>query len=122
MSLINLECVRGDTTEWELAIVKNEEALDLSGAKIWMTARRNRGGNVVFQRTTDDGQGITIDPDQETNPGIAVIKLASDSTSALASETVTLYYDIQCRTADGDILTINYGNLVVTPDATTVTE
>jgi len=121
MSEVDLTCNRGDTTEWELVVSKNGIAVDLTGAKIWMTGRRNRGGSVVFQRTSDALGGITIDPDQVVNPGVAVIKLATSSTSGLASETVTLFYDIQVKTLT-DLWTVNYGDLVVTPDATTETE
>lgn len=110
--------MRGDTAEWSLSIVKDLTAVNLTGAKIWMTARRNRGGNVVFQRTSEVGAGITINPDQAGNPGKAVIKLASSSTSSLASETVTMFYDIQCKVGDS-VWTVNYGDLVVTPDSTT---
>ncbi len=121
MSEVNLSCVRGDTTEWELSVARSGDSVDLTGAKIWMTARRNRGGSVVFQRTSDEDMGIVIDEDQEANPGVAVIKLASSSTSGLASETVMLYYDIQVKTLT-DLWTVNYGALVVTPDATTEVE
>lgn len=119
MSLVNLACVRGDTAEWDLTIVKDLVPVNLTGAKIWMTGCRNRGGAQVFQRTSLASQGIVIDADQVTNPGIARIKLAVESTSGLASELTTLYYDIQVKTAAGDVWTVNYGDLVVTPDATT---
>lgn len=121
MSNVALSCVRGDTTEWDLAVVKDTVPVDLTGGKIWMTALRTRGGSVVFQRTSAFGEGITIDPDQDANPGAAVIKLAIESTSGLASEVTTLYYDIQVKTAAGDVWTVNFGDLVVTPDATTET-
>lgn len=122
MSNVSLSCVRGDTTEWDLAVVKNSVPVDLTDGKIWMTGLRSRGGAVIFQRTSESGEGITIDPDQDGNPGVAVIKLAIESTSGLASELTTLYYDIQVKTAAGDVWTVNYGDLVVTPDATTETE
>ncbi len=114
---IDLECTRGDTTEWDLTVVKNDLPVDLTGGKLWMTARRTRGGTLVFQRTSEVGAGITIAPDQVADKGEAVIKLAVDSTSALASEEVTLYYDIQAKVGS-DIWTVSYGDLVVTPDAT----
>lgn len=113
---VDLECIRGDTTEWDLTVVRDDLPVDLTGGKIWMTARRTRGGTLVFQRTSV-GLGITIAPDQVVNIGEAVIKLDSDSTSALASEEVTLYYDIQAKVGS-DIWTVSYGDLVVTPDAT----
>ena len=93
MSNVALTCIRGDTTEWDLAVVRDTQPVDLTGAKIWMTGRRNRGGPVIFQRTTESGMGITIDPDQVSNPGVAIIKLAVESTSGLASEDTVCYYE-----------------------------
>lgn len=118
MSLVNLSTVRGDTTQWDVTVVKNLVPVDLTGAKIWMTGLRNRSGVQVFQRTSDASQGIVIDADQVNNRGLARIKLVPDSTSGLASELTVLYYDIQVKTATGDIWTVNYGDLTVTPDAT----
>ncbi len=116
----NLECVRGDMAEWTVTVTKDELPVDLTGAKLWMTALRSVGGTQIFQRTSP-ATGITIDPDQESpaTRGKAVAKLATTSTSELASEIVTLYYDIQVLTAGGDLWTVSYGDLVVTPDATT---
>ncbi len=118
---VDLSCVRGDTAEWDLVVVRNNLNVDLTDAKIWMTARRARGGAILFQKVSDteDG-GITIDSDQVANPGVAIIKLASEDTAGLAAEEVTLTYDIQVKTLT-DLWTVNFGELVVTPDATTVT-
>lgn len=118
MSEVNLSCIRGDTAEWVLNVVRDEVPVDLTGCKVWMTARRNRGGTVIFQRDSASN-GIVIDADQGANPGKADIKLAVASTSGLSSEDVTLYYDIQVKSATGDIWTVNYGKLVVSADATT---
>ncbi len=119
---VNLSCIRGDMTEWDLVVVRNSINVDLTEGQVWMTARRNRGGPVVFQKNSNDegGDGIVIDPDQVNNPGQCVIKLAVADTSALAAEVVTLFYDIQVKVGT-DIWTVNYGSLVVSPDATTVT-
>ncbi len=117
---VDLSCTRGDTAEFDLVVVRNSMTVDLSDAKIWMTARRNRGGPIVFQKTSDPDEGIVIDTDLD-NPGQATIKLASEDTSGLAAETVTLFYDIQVKTLT-DLWTVNYGDLVVTPDSTTATE
>lgn len=116
----NLECVRGDTAEWDVTVTRDSLAVDLTGGKLWMTGLRRAGGLPVFERSSPSA-GITIDPDQDTNTGKATIKLAVDSTSALEGEVTTLYYDIQVKTAAGDVWTVSYGDLVVTPDATTVT-
>lgn len=119
MSNLNLSCVRGDTASWTAVVTNNNVTVDLTGAKLWMTAKRGAGGAQVFQRTSLALGGIVIDPDQVTNKGKAVVKLDPTSTSSLASEPITLYYDIQVKTAAGDLWTVSYGDLVVTPDATT---
>lgn len=116
MTEINLECTRGDTAEFTLNYAKAGVPIDLTGATITMTGRRGKGGTLVFQRTV--GSGITIDADQTANRGKAVIRLAAASTSNLAAETVTLFYDIEVRTPDGDTQTPAKGDFVVTPDAT----
>ena len=117
---VDLEAIRGDTTEWSLTVAKDDLPVDLTGAKLWMTGLRNRGGTQIFQRTSDLDGGIVIDDDQDLNPGKAVIKLAPDNTSSLASEEVTLYYDIQVKRG-ADLWTVTYGDLRITPDATSET-
>lgn len=119
MNNINLSCVRGDSTAWDAVVTNNGSPVDLTGAKLWMTAVRGAGGARIFQRTSLALGGIVIDPDQVANKGKATVKLDPTSTSSLASEPVTLYYDIQVRTAAGDVWTVSYGDLVVVPDVTT---
>lgn len=114
-----LDCFRGDTASFTIHVVVNEVPLDLTGAKVWMTATRSARGSRVFQRSSVALGGITIDADQTTNPGKAVVKLAPTNTSDLEGTVVTLYYDVQVLTVGGDLLTVQYGDLVVTPDATT---
>lgn len=119
MSNIDIECFRGDTKSWALTVTNDNVPVDLTGATLTMSARRSFADTTyVFQRTSA-GQGITIDPDQATNTGKAIIKLASASTSALASDTVELRYDIQVVTAAGDQWTVASGTLTVNPDVST---
>lgn len=115
----DLECFRGDTTEWDILVAKDGIPVDLTGATVVMTAKRGFAyPTPVFQRATG-GLGIVIDPDQETNPGKCTVKLAPTSTSDLAADTTSLRYDVQVTTAGGDHLTVLYGVLTVNPDVTT---
>lgn len=115
----DLTCFRGDTKSWVITVSVDSVTQSLTGAKLWMTAvRGSAGGTQVFQRTSDPGGGITIDPDQITNRGKAVIKLAPTSTSSLPAYPVTLFYDVQVLFSNGDLLTVLSGDLVVSPDAT----
>lgn len=120
MSTINISCFRGDTKTWAVTVTQDESPIDLTGATLTMSARRSFAETgYVFQRTSAPGGGITIDPDQVTNRGKAVIKLATSSTSSLPPDETVLRYDIQVVTADGDQWTVASGTLTVTPDVST---
>lgn len=117
----NLEMFRGDTKEWLVLAKRDGIAIDLTGAKVWFTARRGgAGGSIAFARTSDLGDGITIDPDQVVNRGKATVKLRVDDTAALPPERTALFYDIQVKQGT-DVWTLVAGTLYVNPDATVVT-
>lgn len=114
----NLDCFRGDTKSWTFTAMDGEVPINLTGAKVWMTALRSSQGARVFQRTSVSGQGIVPDADQSTNPGKYVVTLASTNTSGLESDVAPLYYDIQVLKADAGVITVQFGDLAVTADAT----
>jgi hypothetical protein len=121
MSDVNLSMTRGDTATWNITVTRDGILENLTGAKIWMTARRHSTSPTpVFQKDSASG-GITIDPDQTANRGKAVIKLAVADTSILDNEEFVLRYDIQVKTATGDVFTPFTGNLTVSPEVTLVT-
>lgn len=119
MSATNLEMFRGDMEIFDLTITRGSEPVDLTDAKIWMTARRHHTSSPVFMKTTDPGGGITLTDAEE---GLARVTLTVADTSELDGEQYVLVYDIQVRDADGLVFTPIYGTLTVTPDVTTETE
>lgn len=120
MTIIDIDCYRGDTKKWNLTVTEDDVPVDLTGATLTMSARRSLAATTyVFQRTSSPAAGITINPDQVTNKGKAVIKLASSSTSSLPSDETVLEYDVQVVTAAGDLWTVVSGKLTVSSDVTT---
>lgn len=113
---IDLECYRGDTAEWTIAATRDGDPIDLTGATVTMTARRNSVSPIIFQRTSAPGEGITIDDDPET--GIVVAKLRSLDTLGISNQLTELVYDVRVETASGDNWLVATGTLTVKPDVT----
>jgi len=112
---IDLSCARGDTAEWTLTATKDGTPLDLTGGRVIFAARRSYASPVLFERTSDPGDGIVIDADPSS--GIATIKLRPEDTLPLPNDTVTLFYTIHVFTAGGDEWMVVRGDLVVGPIA-----
>lgn len=116
MTPTNLECFRGETAEWELTATKNNVAIDLTGATVWMDVRRNYATPELFTKSSAT-TGVTIDPDQVTNRGKARIKLATTDTEVLGNQEEILVYGVWVQTPDGDRRVVSYGQLTVKPSA-----
>lgn len=121
--LANLTMVRGDTFEFDASVTLNGSALDLTGAGVKFTAKYNLtdADPGVLQVATGQGavplSGITVATPAN---GVAHVCLAPNKTSALASHTLLLFYDLQVTLADGSIRTVSTGQLKIIPDVTTV--
>lgn len=116
---VNLKMVRSDTYAFEIAVILNGAAVDLTGGTLTMTAKWDvvdLDANAVFVRSTGNG-GIAV-----TNAvgGLATVTIASTNTTALPAHTVNLVYDIQLVNTLGSIYTVLNGILTVVPDVTTV--
>jgi hypothetical protein len=112
----DIEAIRGDGETYDLAITENDVALDLTGAEMWMTAKRHlrdTDAEAVFQKTVGDGITITDD-----TGGLATVELVPGDTSGLAARTVRLVYDVQVKLQSGRIVTPLKGRLTVEPDVT----
>jgi len=109
---------RGDTKQIGVSVTRNDSPVDLTGATIWMSAKRSYPDTVyVFQiSTVTDDVEIT---DEEG--GLATVTIPPDATSGLSSQVNTLVYDIQVRESDGTITTVGSGTITVNPDVTTET-
>ncbi len=112
---IDLSCARGDTAEFRLTATKDGEPIDLTGGKVIFAARRGYASPVLFERTSDPGDGIVIDADPTL--GQAVIKLRPEDTLQLPNDVVTLVYTIHVFTEGGDEWMVVRGGLEVGPIA-----
>lgn len=113
---MSIGATRGDSERYLLTLTEDGAPLNLTGAEIWMTAKRDVGAldaDAVFQKSV--GAGITI-----TNAvgGLATVDLVPADTSDLPAATTWLVYDVQVKLADGRILTPLTGALAVEPDVT----
>lgn len=116
---VNLKMVRSDTYAFEIAVILNGAAVDLTGGVLTMTAKWDvvdLDANAVFVRSTGNG-GIVV---TDATGGLATVTIASANTTALPAHTVNLVYDIQLVNTLGNIYTVLNGILTVVPDVTTV--
>ena len=113
---MNISATRGDSERFLLTLTEDEEPLDLTGAEVWMTAKRHlrdTDAEAVFQKSV--GDGITITDDEG---GLAQVDLVPGDTSGLPTRVMRLHYDVQVKTQGGRVLTPISGTLTVSPDVT----
>lgn len=122
VNVVNLQMVKGDTPSFNLTITDaiTTLAIDLTGSTIWMTAKKefaDTDAAAVFQKSTTGG-GITI---TDAVNGLAKVTLVNGDTNLLEGffrGRVNLKYDIQIKTAAGQIFTVARGMLEVFEEAT----
>ncbi len=112
---IDLSCARGDTATWTMTAMKDGEPIDLTGGIVIFAARRGYASPILFERTSDPGNGIAIDADPTT--GMATIKLRSEDTLQLPNDVVALFYTVHVITQDEDEWMVVSGTLTVSPIA-----
>jgi|SRR6185369_7061882 len=105
---------RGDTTEWKLTARKDGVAIDLTGGQVFMAVRRNYASPLLFQRTSAEDGGITID---DGTGGTATIELKPEDTLNLANDVLSVVYSIHVVTAAGKQYTVKRGTLEIDPIA-----
>ena len=112
----NLEMVRGDSLILRLEVSREGQPEDITGAQIWMTAKKllTDADPGVFQKTV--GSGVVID---DPTQGKAKITISPADTAALVAtgEKETLFYDVQVKYA-GNTFTVKSGKLIVKKDVT----
>lgn len=111
---------RGDSFKLKLQVVDDQgAAVDLTGAKVWATLKRNmteldpQGIAQVFSNGTSPG--ITF---PQITAGIVLVTFPPACTYYLPDDPVILYYDVQVRLADGTVGTVDLGTVNVIPDVT----
>lgn len=128
----DLEAVRGDRNEYRILVVNplDDTPYNLTGVQMWFTGKRNvldADGAAIFQKTV--GSGITID---NAIGGSARVVLNPADTNVLVPPANLdersipewkgiIYYDVQVKTAGGDIFTTVKGRIHVTLDVTQTT-
>jgi hypothetical protein len=113
---MNIRATRGDSERYLLTITEDGEALDLTDAELWMTAKRRHrdpDADAVFQKTT--GAGITV---TDAVGGLARVDLVPGDTADLPARRVQLLFDVQVKLPGDRVLTPISGTLIVDPDVT----
>jgi len=119
MTALDIRATRGDSERYAVALTEADEALDLTDAMLWMTAKRHQrdaDADAIFQKTTDDGITVT-----DASGGLAQVDLEPEDTASLPAHRTRLYFDIQVRLSSGRIVTPLSGRLTVYPDVTETT-
>jgi len=110
---INLEIIRGDTTNITLTITDQDGvAIDLTDSTVYFTAKP------AFDDDALDAEAvITKEVTSHTDPtnGITVIPLTASDTDI---ETGIYYYDVQVKDAAGAIFSLPARQLKVVEDVT----
>lgn len=110
------EMPRGDDWTLGLTVKRAGAAIDITDAVFWLTAKRNL-------TDSDEDAMIQVTPGDiiDAPNGKAEITIPASATSdrtKFPSTGITLYYDIQIRTAAGKKATLERGRLTVLPDVT----
>jgi hypothetical protein len=112
----NLEAIRGDTNIYNIVVLRGDVTINITGAKIWFTAKhfpQDTDANAVI-RLDSNGNGVNI---YDALHGRAQISVPPESTTGLADEEV-LFYDVQMKESNGIITTIATGKMHVQQDVT----
>jgi hypothetical protein len=121
----DLTMSRGDSLVYATTLYQLNQPVkipqDLTGAKVWFTAKRyfTDPDNQAVSQVDSVGGGVVI-----VNPPVSgqiVVTLPFQATVGFPDSDVVLIYDIQIRTSGGLVLTLERGTLTVSPDATRAT-
>ncbi len=120
MTDIELEIFRGRTNILNIFVTLNDSAYDLSGCKLWLTAKRlftDEDSVAIFQlNSPDDGIEIISALDGE-----AQATIAATDTSELPYSVTMLFFDIQIKSAAGELFQVASGKMKVKPNVTRAT-
>lgn len=101
---------RGDTCSYALTFTSNSVAMDITGATIWFTLKKNRADAdslAALQKTLTEHSDPTH--------GITTLSLTKTDTNI---QTGKYFYDFQLKTLSGDIFTFLSGVVEVLEDTT----
>lgn len=111
--MADLDAVRGDTNEYEVAVTRDAAVLDLQGATLKFTVKRDLGdadADAVFQKAI--GTGITV---TDAPNGACTLTIDPADTSALPAPRA-FHYDLELTESDGRVTTVAIGLLRLAAD------
>lgn len=117
MTFVKREMFRGDSLSFDLALIdpRTGGPLDLTGAKIWFTAKNNYvdPDNQAVIALATDTSGVLI---TDAPRGLARVDVPPLATRSFPDGIVQVVYDVQLKDATGFITTVESGTLKVYPD------
>jgi len=119
--MADLEMYRGDSAVFRGTVtqVDEQEVVDLTGGKIYFTAKYSASDVDVNALIAIDSAGAYIDIDDPTT-GVYLINLKPGHTTGvtLVSGRASLVYDVQFKDSASDVYTIDTGTLTILQDIT----
>lgn len=112
----NLALIRGDTNRIDATVTIEGVPLNISAYDIWCTAKYDKADTdlqALFQVTKAAGAIVVSGVDNN----IAEITIAASLTSALTTD-VRVFYDVQIKSAGGQITTVAEGTMTISRDVT----
>jgi hypothetical protein len=115
-----LKMYRGDNTPFTITCSDDEGGvLDITGGQLWFTGKNNptdTDADAVFQHYSPD-HGIVL---TDAANGIATITMDEADTAGLPGDT-TLWWDVQCVDALGNVQTLARSVMLILTDITVAT-
>src|SRR5687768_10130580 len=117
--MTDIQMIKGDTTIFDVIVEREEEVVDLTGAKAWFTAKWT---------TDDEDADAAIELDSVDNPSNVEItpvegKIRITIPASLTAELPGrwLEYDVQIKESSNVITTVQRGKLELTKQVTIAT-
>lgn len=110
---------RGDNIKFNVTVTVNGAPLDLTTYSVWCTGKRQLSDAdvaAVWQVTKAGGE-ITL---TGASNNIAQVNVPGSNTAVL-TDNATLFYDVQIKSAGGEISTVADGRITITLDVTRAT-
>lgn len=108
----------GDDYNHQFTVTRGGVALDLTGAKVWLTVKENpieTDAQAKLQLDSSNSAEIEI---TDADDGQFTVKFRNAGTADLEGK---WWYDIQVKLADTTIITVAYGEIEFLPDITRAT-
>jgi hypothetical protein len=115
---MKLQAVRGDTNVFDVTMVRQNAVVDLTGAKMWFTAKSDQAADdtsaVIKLNSVDNPTKVLL----IGAPTIGKFQIQLDPTDTSPLTEDAYYYDIQVKEGNGVVTTIASGVLHIVWDVT----